>query len=474
MATASPALRVGTELAGRYRIERLLASGGQGALYAGVHLLMNRQVAIKVMLPRDDAVQLDVDRFLREARTTASLKHPNIVEVLDVGLDGDEPYLVMELLEGRPLSAALAEEGRLTPEQAFRWLSPIMGALAVAHDAGVVHRDIKPENIFLATGREGEVVPKLLDFGAAKTRGEVGLTKTGVTLGTPSFMSPEQAQAEKELTPASDVWSLGVVWFLCLSGEYPFVADEAVTLLVQVVTCTPPPLADRAPNVPIRLTEAIDRALDRSLARRYADMRGFCAALVESAVAEGVHVPASPDSVGLPAWNKWVQGAREETATRPAEGSSPQDATEPPSSPSASRGRWAIGIAVLGAAVALVWWLLRVEETAAPPFPVPSTVEPTEPQPVLESPGPDRRTPEGPGADRRTFAAPEVPPAQDKTDAAVPAPQPAVESAVEDVPQARVRPKKRRRNQRPKKPAPLAPLPDPEDEEVGIVPTFSD
>lgn len=317
MPIPTPAERVGREVAGRYRIERLLAQGGMGVLYQGRHLLTERQVAIKFLRPRDDPNSVDADRFLREARVAARLEHPNVVEILDMGVDEQSPYLVMELLKGQPLSAKL-DRAPLSVEQAFAWLAPIMGALAVAHDAGIVHRDLKPDNIFLASHPSGHIVPKLLDFGVAKDVGEGTLTESGVTVGTPAYMSPEQARGEGSLGPASDVWSMGVVWYRALSQALPHTGGSSTGLLIKIVTEDAEPLLQRAPQLPRLLAASIDRALDRQLDVRYGDMRSFAEGLVRAATQQNIELPLSRDVVGLPDWDAWCEGRELSTRSLPA------------------------------------------------------------------------------------------------------------------------------------------------------------
>jgi len=310
--------RLGHDVAGRYRVEKQLGQGGMGVLYEGRHLLTGRRVAIKFLLPRGDLRSVEVDRFLREARVAARLEHPNVVEILDMGLDGEQPYLVMELLRGESLAEELGRTGCLDPERAFQLLAPIMGALACAHDRGIVHRDLKPENIFLSQSPSQPLTPKLLDFGVASAADESSLTQSGMTVGTPSYMSPEQAKGELTLGAASDVWSMGVVWYRALSGRLPHEGTSSTAILVQIVTAAAPRLCSVRPELPALLGRAIDRALERRREDRYTDMRAFANALVRAGRQLGMALPVARDVPGLDDWGRWL-----------AEGSEPALTAEP-------------------------------------------------------------------------------------------------------------------------------------------------
>ncbi|CAG1773183.1 partial Serine/threonine-protein kinase PknA, partial [uncultured bacterium] len=216
---ADPA--IGTTIAGRYRLEALLGKGGMGVVYRAVHVATGRKVAVKLLAR--DADEAASQRFLREARIAASLSHPNLVQVIDVGrTEQEQMYLVLELLEGEPLSAHLRRKGPMRPEDALDTLVPILDALAALHAAGVMHRDVKPSNIFLSLDGSSRVVPKLLDLGISKhVNPEEALTQTGMMMGTPHYMSPEQARGADEVGVGVDVWAMGVVLFEVLTGQRP-------------------------------------------------------------------------------------------------------------------------------------------------------------------------------------------------------------------------------------------------------------
>src|SRR5438309_10781215 len=230
-------------------------------VYRAMDLRLNRTVAIKV-LPPDIAFNSDVKtRFIREAQTAAQLSHPNIVPIYSV--DENETshlvYFVMSFIDGESLGARLAREGAWPVDRTVRVLRDVADALAYAHSCGVVHRDIKPDNILIdrASGR-----PMVTDFGIARAAaGETRLTITGVAVGTPAYMSPEQAVGEREVDGRSDLYSLAVVAYHMLVGEPPFKAGNTPAMLVKHVSERPRPIRERRPEVPSYLAVAIDRAL---------------------------------------------------------------------------------------------------------------------------------------------------------------------------------------------------------------------
>ena len=307
--------RVGTLLAEKYRLASILGRGGMGAVFAGRHEWTGRGVAVK-LLNHDLASDPQMaERFLREARTAAELKHPNVVDVLDMGRADDGcVYLVLELLDGASLSDHLGA-GPLEPATAFALLTPVMRALAHAHRRGVIHRDLKPDNIFVSEDTDGRTVPKLLDFGIAKVIEQDGtsMTRTGMLLGTPDYMSPEQARALPDIGPATDVWSMGVVWYECLTGNLPFNEASPSALVITIATTHAPSIALRRPDLHPALVAAIDRSLASDRSQRFPDMRAFLEAMIEAATLAGIATSdrASIDStVHLPA----PQSVRRNTA----------------------------------------------------------------------------------------------------------------------------------------------------------------
>jgi serine/threonine-protein kinase len=263
--------RVGDVLASKYRLEELLGSGGMGDVYRAVNVEIDRAVAIKV-LRREHAENAHVvERFLREARAANLVRHPNVVDVVDVGRDGDgSPFIVQELLRGEDLSKYVERRGgRLSLDDLRELVLPLIDAVAEAHSRGVVHRDIKPENVFIAE-QGTRRVPKLLDFGISKVRlPNVKATEVGVMMGTPAYMAPEQVTRSHEADPRTDVWALGVMLFELVSGRLPFDAVDAPALFVAIATRDAPSLAEVVPEVSLRLAKVVDRCVRRAAAERY-------------------------------------------------------------------------------------------------------------------------------------------------------------------------------------------------------------
>jgi hypothetical protein len=265
--TKDPAL--GRVFGGQYRIESLLGRGGMGSVYRGVQLSVNREVAIKLITAGSPNNQAElVKRFHREAKATAQLSHPNTVRLFDFGVtETQELYMVMELLEGRDLEAQLQASGALPLPVALHITRQILSALSEAHELGIVHRDLKPGNVFLSQVRGGDVIAKVMDFGVAgleQARDTQKLTTTGAVIGTPAYMSPEQAQG-KPAGARSDLYSVGVMLYEMLAGRPPFQAESIVSLLLMQVTEPVPRLAI-ATDEPPQL-DALQTFLDRLLCK---------------------------------------------------------------------------------------------------------------------------------------------------------------------------------------------------------------
>ena len=267
----TPESRVGEVLASKYRLEELLGSGGMGHVYRAVNESVGRAVAIKV-LRREHAQNAQVvDRFLREARAANLVRHPNVVDVLDIGKEDDgTPFIVQELLVGEDLAHFVARSGgRLPVEDVCDLLLPVIDAVAEAHAHGVVHRDIKPENVFLAKSPRGPV-PKLLDFGISKVRApDLQATEVGMMMGTPAYMAPEQVQGARDADARSDVWGLGVMMFELIAGRMPFDAPDPATLFIAIATKDAPTLLDVKADVVPAISRVVERCLRRRPDERY-------------------------------------------------------------------------------------------------------------------------------------------------------------------------------------------------------------
>jgi serine/threonine protein kinase len=326
MSSSSPQLPLGQVIGSRYRVQSLIGRGGMGMVYAATHELTGRRVALKLMLSDSEDAPVLQERFLSEARIAATVRHPNIVDVLDMGLHNGAPYLVMELLEGMSLERLLQDQSRLSAEQALAWLLPVIGALSVLHEAGIVHRDVKPSNIFLSTLPRHPMRPKLLDFGLARVVSDLRLTRSGTVIGTPLYMAPEHA-AGLATGPQADIWSIGVVIYEVLTGGSPFQYTDRASLAAQVLAGLVRPLREVRPDLPELMSVAIMRALQRDLTRRYPDMRSLARALHAAAVASGITVPADPDPIGLPDYARWNSAdAIANTTHEHPSGSRPQPA----------------------------------------------------------------------------------------------------------------------------------------------------
>ncbi|SET72313.1 serine/threonine-protein kinase [Geodermatophilus poikilotrophus] len=282
------ALSTGTILAGRYEITAPIATGGMGEVWRARDRVLDRVVAAKVLRSEFTGDPSFVARFRNEARHTAALSHPNIASVYDYGETEDErgsqlAFLVMELVEGKPLVTILHEEGKLPVDWTLHVLGQSADGLSAAHHAGVVHRDIKPGNLIVRP----DGVVKLTDFGIARARDATPLTRTGMVVGTAQYLSPEQAQGF-EVTAASDVYSLGVVGYECLTGGRPFDGTSQVAVALAHINRPPPPLPA---NVPPAVRQLIERALAKDPADRFADGAAFAAAI--RSVASGNGLPAA-------------------------------------------------------------------------------------------------------------------------------------------------------------------------------------
>lgn len=280
----APELAQGREL-GSYQITRRIGTGGMGEVYEAVHTKLRKRVALKTLrqtLARSGEARA---RFLREGETASRLRHPHVVDITDVGEADGVPFLVMELLEGESLSALVRRLGSLSPQAAVDIMLPVIDAVAVAHEHSVVHRDLKPDNIFLAQSHISGTLPKVLDFGISKvlSGGNVpNLTATSSFLGTPFYMSPEQARGDKDIDGRSDQYSLAVVLYETLTGQQPHASrgDSLMQLVHAIARGDFPTPRSLRPELPPELEAIILRAMSLQPLDRYDSMRSLGAALV--------------------------------------------------------------------------------------------------------------------------------------------------------------------------------------------------
>jgi serine/threonine protein kinase len=275
---------VGALLDGRYRVEARIATGGMSTVYRGLDVRLDRPVALKVMDARYAGDQQFLNRFHREARAIASLKHPGLVAIYDQGNDPAHPFLVMELIEGGTLRELLRERGPMPPHAVVAVLRPVLGGLGVAHRAGLVHRDVKPENVLISD--DGEV--KLVDFGLVRAIAEAGTTSTSVILGTAAYLSPEQVVGSAT-GPRSDVYAAGIMAFELLTGTTPFSGDNAIVVANQRLDQDVPAPSSVIDGVPPQFDAFIARATARNTDDRFTDATAMSAAL--DAVTEELALP---------------------------------------------------------------------------------------------------------------------------------------------------------------------------------------
>jgi serine/threonine-protein kinase len=373
------ALQPGFVLGGRYRIQRRIGSGGMGTVYAATHLSLGREVALKVIDRRHSFDARAVERFRREARVSAQARHPNIVDVIDLGHADDHWYLSMELLDGLDLFEAIKLKRCYEVDEMVPVLDQLLDGLSAAHALGVVHRDLKPENIYLARSRD-ELLVKIVDFGVVKVvdeGAEMQLTRTGTVVGTPEYMAPEQARGNR-VDARTDLYAVGCIAYAMLCGRPPFADKSMLLVLAKHVAEPPQPVSVRRPE--LRMGAEIDRFFERALAKE-PEARFQSAAEMRKALADLAARLGEPDAprrkltfssqrmtspfqtapANLPMLEGLSQPARAETPRPAAEPvrsapAEPQAVAAPPST------TWRVVLAaILGAAFAggLVYLLLR-------------------------------------------------------------------------------------------------------------------
>ncbi len=257
----------GKTLEGRYQVVRLLGRGGMGSVYEGRHVVVGKRVAIKFLHAEFAQNEEVLKRFYREAQAAAAIGHKNIIDIMDVGVSAEnEPYIVMEYLEGEDLEGMLKRTGALSVETACGILEPALLALAAAHSKGIVHRDLKPANIFLVRNEGAAPTVKLIDFGISKFTGgnkESRLTRTGSLLGTPAYMAPEQARGVGDIDHRADVYSMGVILYEMLTGALPFEGENYNTLLINMLTTEARRPREVNPSIPVDAELVVLRELSK-------------------------------------------------------------------------------------------------------------------------------------------------------------------------------------------------------------------
>ncbi|MEM9071973.1 MAG: serine/threonine-protein kinase [Myxococcota bacterium] len=372
---------------GRYRLDRVLGEGGFGTVFDGVDLETSQPVAVKVLHAHLMGHREIATRFRREALAVTQIGHPNIVQVLDAGEDADAHFIVMERLNGRDAAHALAEDGPFSIARAVTILRQICDALAAAHQRGVVHRDLKLDNVFLLADDR----VKLLDFGVSKFLDAVDtaslMTRTGTTIGTPFYMSPEQAQGKKSVDHRADIYALGVILFKLLTGQHPFEDESYPMLVLKICTEPPPPLTRYRGDVSPALEAVYERALAKDKEDRFESASDFSAALAPFAAHEGaptlLDAPRTIQSKATALSTGPTELSVDRVTGEPVSSALDEAATAAEASVQKGRGLWLGLAALLLLGGGAFWWMSQEEaptpeppQEAALPRPGPPVVQP--------------------------------------------------------------------------------------------------
>jgi eukaryotic-like serine/threonine-protein kinase len=373
----------GALVSGRYRLEEPLASGGMGTVWRAFHMELEIEVAVKLLSTELLRTPTGEKRFRREAQAAAKLKSPNIVQVIDYGVFEDQPFLVMELLQGEDLATRI-DAGKLSPDECLGVIEGVAKALHVAHEQGIIHRDLKPGNIFLERAGDEEIV-KVLDFGIAKDLRAKAGTKAGTTgaalIGSPGYMSPEQVWAD-EVSVETDTWAMTLVAYEMLTQTNPFHHEVLAQMFDRIVKAKVPSAREHTPELP----ESIDAFFERGLARDASDRFPSAKAVAEAFREALGYAPLGPPSKAR------VATALQVRSTNEASGTLAEHVTKDALPPKASNGWiWAGFGALVVAAISFALFSPRAGEpteslASAPVIPSEAPRSPTAPQPSVNPP----------------------------------------------------------------------------------------